>query len=72
MGAGPHAAALEALGLQGSTAAALCRYLDLLAEWSPRVNLTGAGTPGDRVRLLVEPALPALSLVSGTTLLDVG
>jgi 16S rRNA (guanine527-N7)-methyltransferase len=51
--------------------AALARYLDLLAAWSPRVNLTGARGPAERVRLLVEPVLAAAPLVAGP-LLDVG
>jgi 16S rRNA (guanine527-N7)-methyltransferase len=51
---------------------ALERYLDLLASWSGRVNLTGASTPADRVRVLVAPVLPALRLLGPGALLDVG
>jgi 16S rRNA (guanine527-N7)-methyltransferase len=36
------------------------------------VNLTGARTAGERVALLVQPVLPALSLVAEGPLLDVG
>ncbi len=50
----------------------LTRYLDTLAVWSPRVNLTGARTPLERVRLLIGGVLPALPLVAPGTLLDVG
>jgi 16S rRNA (guanine(527)-N(7))-methyltransferase RsmG len=52
--------------------AALGAYLDLLAEWSARVNLTGARSAGERVRLLVAPVLPALPHLQGASLLDVG
>ena len=51
---------------------ALTRYLDLLAAWSGRVNLTGAATPAERVRVLVAPALTALPLLGPGSLLDVG
>jgi 16S rRNA G527 N7-methylase RsmG len=51
---------------------ALERYLDLLAAWSGRVNLTGATTPADRVGVLVAPVLPALPLLGPGGLLDVG
>jgi 16S rRNA (guanine527-N7)-methyltransferase len=55
----------------GEAASRLARYLDLLAAWSARVNLTGARGAEERVRLLVEPALSALPLL-GEGLLDVG
>jgi len=67
-----HAQALEALGLDAPARAGLAAYLDLLAEWSARVNLTAATTPEARVRLLVEPVLPALPHLAGASLLDVG
>ena len=47
-------------------------YLDTLAEWSRRVNLTGARAPAGRVALLVEPVLPARDLPEPGPLLDVG
>ena len=50
----------------------LAAYLDVLAEWSRRVNLTAARAPVERVRLLVEPVLPARALPERGTLLDVG
>jgi 16S rRNA (guanine527-N7)-methyltransferase len=68
----PHAPALVALGLVEPATSRLCRYLDTLAAWSPRINLTGARTPAERVRLLVESVLPALTCVSPGTLIDVG
>ena len=48
------------------------RYLDLLADWSARVNLTGARTPVERVALLVGEVLPAAPLARPGRLLDVG
>ncbi len=68
----PHRAALEALGLVGPAVSGLAAYLDILAAWSPRVNLTGARTPAARVRVLVEQVLPALGLVMPGRLLDIG
>lgn len=47
-------------------------YLDLLAAWSPRVNLTGARTPEERVATLVAPVLPLASLVPEGRVLDLG
>ena len=67
----PHAAALSALGLEGAARERLASYLDLLAAWGSHVNLTGARTPGERVRVLVEPVLPAAALLAGR-LLDIG
>jgi 16S rRNA (guanine(527)-N(7))-methyltransferase RsmG len=67
-----HRAHLEALGLAGGAADALERYLDLLAGWSSRVNLTGARTPAERVALLVAPVLPAVPLPAPGRLIDVG
>jgi 16S rRNA (guanine527-N7)-methyltransferase len=46
--------------------------LDAVAEWSPRVNLTGARTPSARVDLLVARVLPARGLAVPGRLLDVG
>jgi len=67
-----HRPALEALGLAGPTLARLEAYLDLLAAWSRRINLTGARTPEERVRTLVAGVLPAAALVEGGALLDIG
>jgi 16S rRNA (guanine527-N7)-methyltransferase len=50
----------------------LAAYLDTLAVWSERVNLTGARTAADRVRLLVGDVLAAAKLPAPGTLLDVG
>jgi 16S rRNA (guanine(527)-N(7))-methyltransferase RsmG len=67
-----HRPCLEALGLFGAAADRLERYLDLLAAWSTRVNLTGARTPAERVGLLVAPVLPAVALPAPGRLIDVG
>ena len=68
----PHRAPLEALGITGPPLGRLIAYLDTLAEWSRKVNLTAARTPLDRVRILVEPVLPLCWLPAAGTLLDVG
>jgi 16S rRNA (guanine(527)-N(7))-methyltransferase RsmG len=68
----PHCASLGNLGLEPPAVVRLAAYLDALANWSTRVNVTAAHTPGERVRLLVAPVLPALPLVGSGTLLDVG
>jgi 16S rRNA (guanine527-N7)-methyltransferase len=43
-----------------------------VAAWSARVNLTGARTAGERVRLLVAPVLAMLPALLPGRLLDVG
>jgi len=50
----------------------LARYLDLLAAWSRRVNLTAAATAERRVEVLVAPVLRALSRLAPGGLIDVG
>ena len=67
-----HREALEALGLGGQALSRLAAYLDTLAAWSPRVNLTGARTPSERVRLLVGDVLAAAPLPEAGRLVDVG
>jgi 16S rRNA (guanine527-N7)-methyltransferase len=67
-----HRPALDALGLPETAARALAAYLDLLAAWSRAANLTAAGTPDQRVRVLVAPVLPAAGLPDPGALLDVG
>ena len=72
-GRGPaHLAALRACGAPPAAEAGLLAYLDLLAAWSPRVNLTGARTPEERVRTLVAPVLPLAPLVPVGSVLDLG
>jgi 16S rRNA (guanine527-N7)-methyltransferase len=67
-----HRAPLEALGVAGPPLGRLCAYLDTLAAWSPRVNLTAARSPGERVRLLVAGVLAAAPLPEPGSLIDVG
>jgi 16S rRNA (guanine527-N7)-methyltransferase len=67
-----HRQALEALGLSGPPLGRLAAYLDTLAAWSPRVNLTGARSPGERVRWLVADVVAAAPLPSPGRLVDVG
>jgi 16S rRNA (guanine527-N7)-methyltransferase len=67
-----HRAPLEALGVEGPPLGRLCAYLDTLAAWSPRVNLTAARSAPDRVRLLVAPILSAARLPEPGSLIDVG
>ena len=67
-----HRVALEALGLQGPALSRLAAYLDTLAAWSPRVNLTGARSAAERVRLLVGDVLAAGTLPPPGRLIDVG
>ena len=50
----------------------LVAYLEHLAAWSLRVNLTGARTPEERVATLVAPVLPLVALVPEGTVLDLG
>ena len=66
---GPH---LAALGLPPREAAVLARYLDLVAAWSPRVNLTGARTAAARVAILVAPVAPLAPVLEPGLLLDIG
>ena len=52
--------------------ARLAAYLDLMAAWSVRVNLTGARTPEQRVKSLVADVLPMLPWVEAPSLIDIG
>ncbi len=47
-------------------------YLDQVAAWGRRTNLTAAGDEAARVRVLVEPVVEALEWVEGPDLVDVG
>jgi 16S rRNA (guanine527-N7)-methyltransferase len=55
-----------------SALAALSAYLDLLAEWSRRTNLTGAATPEARADLLVGRVAPLAPHLLPGDLLDIG
>jgi 16S rRNA (guanine527-N7)-methyltransferase len=65
----PH---LAALGLPARDVGVLSRYLDLLAAWNARVNLSGARTAEARVAILVAPVLAVAPLLDPGLLLDVG
>lgn len=51
---------------------ALAGYLDLVAEWSRRTNLTGATTPEARADLLVACVAPLAPHLRPGRLLDIG
>jgi len=70
--ASPHRPALEALGLREPGLGRLERYLDTLAAWGSRTNLTAARSPHERVRLLVAEVLPAIALPAPGRLIDIG
>jgi len=63
---------LERAGAPRAARESLERYLELLAAWSLRINLTAARTPEERVAVLVEPALALRPLLLPGALLDVG
>lgn len=67
-----HQAALERLGLPLDASKRLALYLDTLARWSARVNLTGTASAADRVAVLIAPVVPAAVHIRGSHLLDVG
>lgn len=67
-----HRRELERLALGAAEIDALDRYLALVADWSERVNLTGARSPEERVAVLVAPALVWLPHLQPGGLLDVG
>jgi 16S rRNA (guanine527-N7)-methyltransferase len=68
----PHRPAIEALGLGEPASGRLCLYLDTLAAWSARVNLTGARSPAERAQRLVAEVLAAAPLPAPGLLIDVG
>lgn len=72
MSSGEHTAALRALGLEAAAVDPLSAYLDTLAHWSLRTNLTAARRPQERVELLVAPILEGLPWLRAGRLLDVG
>jgi 16S rRNA (guanine527-N7)-methyltransferase len=58
--------------MAGEAAERVGRYLDLVAAWNPRVNLTGARTAAERVAVLVGPVAPVAEALHPGLLLDVG
>jgi 16S rRNA (guanine527-N7)-methyltransferase len=69
---GAHESLAAGLGLDPAASARLARYLDLLASWSARVNLTAARTPAARLDLLVRPVAALGARLAPGTLLDIG
>ena len=67
-----HRRALERLRLRDEAAERLARYLDLLAHWSERINLTGASTAEERVIVLIAAVVPAVPWALPGHLIDVG
>jgi 16S rRNA (guanine527-N7)-methyltransferase len=67
-----HEPYLAALGLPPAAVLALSHYLDLVAAWNPRVNLTGARTAAARVAILVAPIVPVAPMLEPGLLLDIG
>jgi 16S rRNA (guanine527-N7)-methyltransferase len=72
LGSGEHRPALVQLGLSEAAVERLVRYLDLLAAWNPRVNLTGARTADERVERLVAPVVPLAPVLEAGRVVDVG
>jgi 16S rRNA (guanine527-N7)-methyltransferase len=72
VGFGEHRAALVHLGLAEAPVGRLVRYLDLLATWNSRVNLTGARTPDERVERLVAPVVHVAPALEAGRVVDVG
>jgi 16S rRNA (guanine527-N7)-methyltransferase len=69
---GEHLSLAANLGLGPAAADKLSRYLDLLASWNERTNLTAARTAAARFDLLVRPVAPLASRLNPGTLLDIG
>lgn len=67
-----HREALASLGVPSGVQAPLAQYLDLVARWSPRLNLTAARSASQRVETLVRDAWRCSRWVEGPDLLDVG
>jgi 16S rRNA (guanine527-N7)-methyltransferase len=73
--AGPDdeaAAALDALDLPPASFRSLLAYLRCLDAWAARINLTGARTAGERIRLLVTGIVPLAPRLVAGSLLDIG
>lgn len=69
---GEHLSLAAGLGLDPAAAFRLSRYLDLLAAWNERTNLTAARTAAARLDLLVRPVAPLARRLAAGTLLDIG
>ena len=73
--AGPkdeHAPALAALGAAADAIPALSLYLETVARWNVRTNLTGAVSAQERVSVLVADPWRAMPYIAAGRLIDVG
>jgi 16S rRNA (guanine(527)-N(7))-methyltransferase RsmG len=64
--------ALDALDLPTSSHAQILAYLRTLDAWAGRINLTGARTAAERLRLLVADVLPVAPHLLPGRVLDIG
>ena len=67
-----HALSLATLGIPAERILPVARYLDLLAAWNQKTNLTGATSARERVRVLVADAWRASPVVRPGTVIDIG
>ncbi len=67
-----HRALLGPLIAESEPREAVATYLDRVADWGRRVNLTGARTPEQRVKILVRPVLAARQIPDAGPLIDIG
>jgi 16S rRNA (guanine527-N7)-methyltransferase len=67
-----HRSALAALGVPDPDRSTLAQYLDLVAAWNARTNLTAAKSSMERVRVLVADAWRAAPLLRAGSLIDIG
>ena len=68
-----HDKRLEALNLPPAAVPAVQKWLDLLAEWNARMDLTAARTEDERIDLMLADALAlAPRIAEGARVVDVG
>jgi 16S rRNA (guanine527-N7)-methyltransferase len=60
------------LAVPTASLTSLCSFLDAVAEWGRRTNLTGATDHFRRVEILIKPALEAVEWIEGPDMIDVG
>lgn len=71
-GTEPSAEAFSHLDLPAHALRPLVSYLACLDAWAARINLTGARTAADRIRLLVAGIVPLAPLLLEGSVLDIG
>ena len=68
-----HDKRLEALNVTPAAIPAVQKWLDLLAEWNARMDLTAARTEDERIDLMLADALAlAPRIAEGARVVDVG